>query len=135
MIPAHYILLDTLPQTANGKIDYKALPLPDPETAVQSTPYEPPRTSTEASLITIWGQLFPHAHRIGVHHNFFELGGHSLLAVRMIAMLQDQLQLTLPLATIFEAPTIAALADAIETIRWLQLSPPEESANSMRGVL
>ncbi len=135
MIPAHYILLDALPQTDNGKINYQALPLPDPETAVQSTPYEPPRTPTEASLITIWGQLFPRTHRIGVHHNFFELGGHSLLATRMIAMLQDQLQLTVPLATIFEAPTIAALADAIETIRWLQLSPPEESANSMRGVL
>ncbi|GAB4281027.1 MAG: non-ribosomal peptide synthetase [Candidatus Promineifilaceae bacterium] len=135
MIPAHYILLDTLPQTDNGKIDYPALPLPNPETAVQNTPYEPPRTQTEATLITIWGQLFPHTHRIGVHHNFFELGGHSLLATRMIAMLQDQLQLTLPLATIFEAPTIAALADTIETIRWLQLGPPEESTNSKRGIL
>ncbi|MFD0586356.1 condensation domain-containing protein [Dactylosporangium darangshiense] len=110
MIPTHYIELTHLPLTANGKLDRKALPEPDTHRPDLTTAYQPPTTPTEALLAGIWAELL-HLDQVGVTDNFFDLGGHSLLATQAIA----RLGIDLPLAALFDHPTIKDLAHTIDT--------------------
>jgi len=112
MVPAVFSLLDTLPLTPNGKIDRRALVPPDTARPRVGAAYAAPRTATEEALAAIWSEALE-VDRIGVHDNFFELGGHSLLAVRLFAGIRSALGRSLPLATIFRAPTISLLAAAL----------------------
>ena len=114
MVPPVFSILDEFPLTPNGKIDRKALPAPD-HGATQS--YTPPRNETETALVNIWEDLLG-LDQIGVLDDFFALGGHSLLATQLISRIRDQLQITLPLNSLFDAPTVAGLAEAVETMRW-----------------
>lgn len=108
MLPSAFLLLDHLPLTPNGKLDRKALPaievsaLPNPKTQVA------PRNQTESQLVEIW-QEFLNVRPIGITDNFFELGGHSLIAVRLWSKIEQRFG-PLPLATLFQAPTIEQLA-------------------------
>jgi acyl carrier protein len=119
MVPAIFITIDSLPLSPNGKVDRRALPAPDRVNATDETDYEPPRTSLEAELAEIWTDLLK-LDRIGVWQNFFDLGGHSLLATRLAARIEEKFQVQLPLRELFESPTIAGLATAIECIREAQ---------------
>jgi len=107
MVPALIASVDRLPLTPNGKIDRARLPAafsaPPPSQA------RPPASDTERLLFEVWAQLLGHAN-FGVDDNFFDLGGHSLLAARVRTRLAERAGLDLPLRTLFEAPTIAALA-------------------------
>ena len=114
MVPSAFVTLEVFPLTPNGKIDRKALPAPD-HGATQS--YTPPRNETETALVNIWEDLLG-LDQIGVLDDFFALGGHSLLATQLISRIRDQLQITLPLNSLFDAPTVAGLAEAVETMRW-----------------
>ncbi len=105
-----------MPHTSSRRIDRRARPRPDagdigPETIA------PPRTELEDSLAVLWRELLGRE-RIGIHDNFFELGGHSLLASQLASRARSRLQVPLPLRLVFEAPTIAQLADHIETLQW-----------------
>jgi amino acid adenylation domain-containing protein len=113
MLPAAFVVLQSLPLTANGKIDQKALPLPH-QLPGQKTAAIAPTTSLEASLVELWSQLLGRSH-IGIQDNFFELGGHSLLATQLVSRIRDRTQVEVPLRWIFETPTICALAQRIET--------------------
>ncbi|MBC7210944.1 MAG: non-ribosomal peptide synthetase, partial [Pseudomonas sp.] len=104
MVPALFIHLDSWPLTPNGKLDRKALPLPD----LQARQYEAPQGETEVLLAEIWSQLLG-VERVGRHDNFFELGGHSLLAVTLTARLR-QAGLQVDVRTLFGQPSVAALA-------------------------
>src|SRR5205807_6017894 len=103
---------DELPPTPNGKVDRKALPAPAgrPETAE----YVAPRTPLEETLAGIWCEVLK-LERVGVHDDFFELGGHSLLAMRLIARIRESFEVDMPLRSLFEAPTIAGIIDALAT--------------------
>jgi amino acid adenylation domain-containing protein len=114
MVPAAYTQLDQLPLTANNKIDRKKLPQPDPLIPVRH--YTPPQNRTEKILAEIWGHLLKRD-RIGRHDDFFSIGGHSLLAVQIISRVRKAFQVTLPVRTVFEKPTIADLAGWIEQAR------------------
>lgn len=114
MVPAVFVVLDTLPLTANSKIDQKALPLPDLTVVQQLPPSVAPTTSVEASLVEFWTQLL--GRRVGIYDNFFELGGHSLLATQLVSRIRDRLQVELPLRSVFETPTIAELAKTVESL-------------------
>jgi acyl carrier protein len=103
MIPSAFVTLDTLPLTPNGKIDKKALPSPDGVSG--ETKYVAPRTATELQLTQIWSSVI-NITPVGVQDNFFELGGHSLLAVSLMSQIQQHFQVNLPLATLFQSPTI-----------------------------
>jgi amino acid adenylation domain-containing protein len=110
MIPSAFVVLDALPVTPNGKVDRKALPAPD---AGGATEYLAPRTRAEAAV----AQLFAEVLRVpvvGVRDNFFELGGHSLLAIRLFSAIEARLGTKLPLTTLFRAPTVEALARAVD---------------------
>ncbi|MBD2234788.1 non-ribosomal peptide synthetase [Phormidium tenue] len=114
MIPAAFVVLDRLPLTANGKVDQKALPPPTLHRA-ESSATTAPTTSLEATLVEIWVQLL--GQQVGIDDNFFELGGHSLLATQVVSRVRDRLHIELPLRSIFETPTIAELAQQINTLQ------------------
>jgi len=108
MVPAAFLALDRLPLTANGKVDRQALPAPEANAGTVDSSAEP-QDELEQKLVKIWQDVLA-VNLIAIHDNFFDLGGHSLLAVQMFAQLEEQLGVTLPLATLFQAPTIAGLA-------------------------
>jgi acyl carrier protein len=95
-------------------VDRGALPAPDLGRPDLEAVYVAPRTPVEAALAQIWRELLG-LERIGAHDDFFDLGGHSLLATRVVSRIRSRLRLDLPLRRIFEAPTIAELAQRIET--------------------
>ncbi len=113
MVPAAFVFLDAWPLNTSGKIDLKALPEPDQSRILSSTSYVAPRDQREALLADLYSQIL-NVEKIGVHDNFFELGGHSLLATKLLSRLREAFQAEIPLRRIFEAPTVALLAKAIE---------------------
>jgi len=115
MVPSAFTVLKALPLTRNGKVDRHALPLAEVVSAESAVI---PRTSTEAMLAEIWTKLL--GVPVGVHDNFFELGGHSLLATQLILRVRATFRIEVPLRRLFETPTIAELAQYIETVSWAQ---------------
>jgi amino acid adenylation domain-containing protein len=114
MLPSAFVLLDTLPLTANGKVDRCALPAPNTARPELSGAYVPPRTPLEEMLVGIWIDILG-LKQVGVHDNFFELGGHSLLATQLLWCVSTKFSVELPLRSLFEEPTVAALAERIKT--------------------
>ena len=115
MVPAVFVMMDKLPLTSNGKVDYAALPIPD-QTFDSVKEFVAPRTHTEETLEQIWREILRVA-RVGIYDNFFELGGHSLLATQVISRIRKTLKVDLPLRTIFDSPTIADLATHVSASR------------------
>jgi aryl carrier-like protein len=118
MAPAAYVRLPELPLTSNGKIDRKALPMPDRE-AYASRGYEAPVGEVEAALALIWAELLK-LERVGRHDHFFDLGGHSLLATSLIQRMRRQ-GLQADVRALFAAPTLAELASVTERIKEIVL--------------
>ena len=113
MVPTAFVFLHALPLNANGKVDRQALPAPGAATVSADRKFVAPRDRTEKELATIWESLLD-ARAVGIDDNFFELGGHSLLGVRLFARIEEQLGRKLPVASLFQAPTIRQLAGLIE---------------------
>ncbi|AHF68280.1 non-ribosomal peptide synthetase [Pseudomonas cichorii] len=107
MVPTHLLLLPNLPLTPSGKLDRKALPVPDPS-QLRAT-YRAPQTELQICLAAIWVEVL-HVPQVGLDDQFFELGGHSLLAAQVIARIKTQLGVSLPLRTLFEKPVLSDLA-------------------------
>jgi acyl carrier protein len=116
MVPVAFVTMDSLPLTANGKLDRLALPAPDTSRPTIRTAYAIPRTPIEETLAGVWAQILG-IERIGVRDNFFEIGGHSLLATRVMSRVRDAFNVDLPLRAFFENPTIAQLAELVEEAR------------------
>ncbi|QKZ05040.1 non-ribosomal peptide synthetase [Pseudomonas eucalypticola] len=107
MVPRAFTRLVALPLTANGKLDRRRLPDPDPSD-LASPAYEAPQGATEVAMAAIWAQVLG-VERVGRHDNFFELGGHSLLAVNLVAQLRKA-GLAADVQVLLGQPTVAALA-------------------------
>jgi len=123
MVPQVFMTLDTLPLAPSGKIDRKALPSPDGSRPELARVFVAPRTPTEVKLAEIWQGVLG-INRIGVHDGFFELGGHSLLATQVVSRMRDLFEFELPLRVLFESPTIAAIAERIDTSQRGLDAPP-----------
>ncbi len=110
MIPAAFVFLEKFPLTPNGKLDRKALPVPE-VSSVQK--YIAPRTTVEKLLAGVFRQILK-VEQVGVLDNFFELGGHSLLATQVVSRVREFFSIKLPLRVLFEQPTINQLSQWIE---------------------
>ncbi|WP_327046063.1 non-ribosomal peptide synthetase [Microbispora sp. NBC_01189] len=115
MVPARLVVLDALPLTPNGKLDRAALPAPE-WTRAGSRPYRPPSTPLEEDLAALWGEVLGIAEPVGVDDDFFELGGHSLTATQIIARIQARFAIGVPIVELFENPTVAGLAAAMDRL-------------------
>ncbi|MBD2567365.1 non-ribosomal peptide synthetase [Anabaena lutea] len=112
MIPTSFVILKSLPLTANGKLDRHALPAPE-EVVSRETTFIAPRTPVEEVLAGIWTQLLG-VKQVSINDNFFELGGHSLLATQVISRIRTTFNVEIPLPQLFESANLAALAAQIE---------------------
>ncbi|MBV9791146.1 MAG: non-ribosomal peptide synthetase, partial [Chloroflexi bacterium] len=121
MVPSTFITLDQLPLTTSGKINLRALPAPERGRPELEGIFAAPRTPTEQTVAALWQEVLK-LDQVGIDDNFFELGGHSLLATQLIARLRTTFQVDLPLRHLFTSPTIAGVAEIIDTIQWMAQS-------------
>lgn len=116
MVPTTFVELDVLPHTPTGKVDRQALPLPAPSRPDLAQPFVAPRTPAEETLAGIWTEVL-RIERVGIHDNFFELGGHSLLATQVMSRVRSVFAVELPLRRFFESPTVAGLAESLDSVQ------------------
>ncbi|HEX7182940.1 MAG TPA: amino acid adenylation domain-containing protein [Thermoanaerobaculia bacterium] len=108
MVPSVVVILDALPLLANGKVDRRALPVPDAPAEV-TAPYVAPRNAREQAIARIWAALLA-VERVGIHDDYFSLGGDSIQAVRLASRINQELSADLRVQDVFKHPTIAGLA-------------------------
>jgi amino acid adenylation domain-containing protein len=113
MVPVAFVRLESMPLTANGKLDRRALPPPTPLPSSFDEEWVTPDSPIEKKLAEIWADMFK-VQQIGVFDNFFHLGGHSIKAVRVINRINQTFNVNLSVRNVFEEPTIAGLALLIE---------------------
>ncbi|MFK8101670.1 MAG: amino acid adenylation domain-containing protein, partial [Saprospiraceae bacterium] len=126
MIPAHFVALEKLPLTENGKLDKKALPIPN-FSELQNETYVAPRNTIEEDLATIWQKTLGIA-KIGIHDNFFELGGDSIVSIQVVSRIKRR-NYVAKTRDLFEYPTIAGLAEHLAS------KTAEEQNEAEQGVL
>ena len=112
MIPSAFVMLEAMPLTPNGKVDRKALPIPDSSRPELDTPYVAPRTPVEKEVAQMWAEVVG-VDQVGIHDNFFDLGGHSLAATRVISRVINTFKVELHIKSLFESPTVADMAVVI----------------------
>ncbi|MEM7582344.1 MAG: amino acid adenylation domain-containing protein [Acidobacteriota bacterium] len=127
MVPSAFVVLDELPLTANGKIDFSALPSPDSEGPREASAAAP-KTPIEDVVAGIWCELLERE-SVGVGDSFFELGGHSLLAMQLLSRLREAFGVEMSLPELFDEPTVAASSRVISAALGAEArveSPPIE---------
>ncbi|PSB49859.1 non-ribosomal peptide synthetase [Cyanosarcina cf. burmensis CCALA 770] len=134
MMPSSFTILETIPLTPNGKIDRRALPAPTYGRQESENTFVAPRNQLEIQITKIWEKVLG-IQPIGVKHNFFELGGNSLIAVRLFAEIEKTWSRNLPLATLFEVPTVEKLACLLQqeesSVTWSSLVPIQPNGSKL----
>ncbi|WP_405191416.1 amino acid adenylation domain-containing protein [Streptomyces anulatus] len=113
LVPDTVVVLDALPTTSTGKVDSTALPEPPTGPNDHTVPADPPRTATERAVAAIWATVLDRSD-VDRTADFFAIGGHSLIAAHLLAAVRDRLGVTVPMRTLFAAPTVAAFAAAVD---------------------
>jgi len=121
MIPSAWVMLETLPLSPNGKIDRRALPIPD-RNQNRQIEFVAPRNSREEAIAKIMATVLK-LEKVGIHDNFFELGGHSLLATQVISQLQQTFNVNFPLRSLLEFPTVAGIGETLSELSPEYLEP------------
>ncbi|HEV8340823.1 MAG TPA: non-ribosomal peptide synthetase [Candidatus Binatia bacterium] len=109
MIPSVFVMLDSMPLTPTGKIDRRALPVPEFSRPELDTAFVPPRTRIERELAQIWAEVLSIG-PIGIHDKFLEMGGDSLLAVRVLTQVIERFQVEMSIQSFLQSPTVAEMA-------------------------
>lgn len=117
MMPSTIVLLETLPLTANGKVDRRALPDPALTPAETETEATAPADNLELQLLMLWEEILG-VQPIRVDDNFFNLGGHSLMALRLFTAIEAQFGRSLPITALFQAPTVSQFAATLRDVGW-----------------
>ncbi|MFQ4144478.1 amino acid adenylation domain-containing protein [Chlorogloeopsis sp. ULAP02] len=135
MVPAVFIMLKGLPLNPNGKVDRRALPIPDTNRPELTENFVKPRNSIEEMIAKIFSQIIG-INQVGIYDNFFELGGNSLLVIQLITQLSEAFQIELTIVDLFESPTVAGLAERIEKMQIIEkcLSMPVEHNYEREGI-
>jgi non-ribosomal peptide synthetase component F/SAM-dependent methyltransferase/acyl carrier protein len=113
MVPSAFVLLDTMPLSPNGKVNRRALPAPEQSASEGQEEYRAPQTPLEEMVAAIFSDVL-RVERVGLDDNFFELGGHSLSATQVVARIRQNLRVDFSVRALFESPTVAGLARAVE---------------------
>ncbi|MCA1568700.1 MAG: condensation domain-containing protein, partial [Acidobacteria bacterium] len=129
MIPASFVMLDSLPLTSNGKVNSKALPEPDTTRPTLENSYVAPRTPVEEALASIWAEVL-RLERIGIHDNFFDLGGDSIRAIQVHAKAR-QAGIGFSTTQLFRFQTISELAQEATSTSEKYLPAIEKQAFSL----
>jgi amino acid adenylation domain-containing protein/thioester reductase-like protein len=132
MLPAAWVILPDLPLTAGGKVDRRALPAP--QAGRQRREYIAPRTPTEETIAVMWSELF-NVPKVGAEDNFFDLGGHSLMAVQLAARLSRAVGGEVSVRSVLFYPTVATLAEALDTGAIPAAAVAAEAGASAAGLL
>ena len=119
MVPSAFVVVNQFPLTPNGKIDRKALPIPEFDRSNLSSDFEPPRNATEENLVNIWATVF-NLEKVGIHDNFFDLGGDSIISIQIIAR-AEQAGLRFTSQQVFDCGTIAKLASEVQVVAGTQV--------------
>ncbi|HEY2738608.1 MAG TPA: amino acid adenylation domain-containing protein, partial [Thermoanaerobaculia bacterium] len=112
MVPAAFVVLDALPLSPSGKLDRRALPVPDPSRPEAGHRHVEPRDPVEEVVADVWAEVLK-LERVGAEDDFFALGGHSLLAMQVVSRLQETFRAPLPLRVLFEENTVEKLSRAL----------------------
>lgn len=126
MVPGAVVRVESLPRTPNGKLDRAGLAKLEMDRLDVSEAYVAPRSEMERTIATVWSEYLG-VPSVGIHDGFFELGGHSLLAMRLVARIRRDLGTDIPVRTLFENPTVAELAAAVESAAQGAGRPPLEA--------
>jgi hypothetical protein len=116
LVPAQFMQLERMPLTPSGKADRSLLPSPEELEGPCTRTSVTPTNDTESALVSIWRELLA-CKTVGIHDNFFHLGGHSLLVTQLVSRIMSTFQIEVPVRVVFESPTIAALAKAIDGVQ------------------
>jgi len=134
MLPTAFVVIDAPPLTASGKVDRRALPPVGVRRTAEARAFEAPRTRTEEILASLWTEVLGVEH-VSVQDRFFELGGDSMLAVRLASRMREVLGSFVSVETLFEAPTIAALARRLELAQEQRsLAQPDRAPSAPRDI-
>jgi iturin family lipopeptide synthetase B/iturin family lipopeptide synthetase C len=109
MIPSHFVKVEKIPLTINGKLDAKSLDMQGKRLTI-GTAYAPPQNEIERKITAVWKQVLARD-TVGIHDNYFELGGTSLDIVRICGRLKESFQLEIPVVTMFTYPTVHSFAE------------------------
>lgn len=128
MVPGVFVRLDRLPRTTSGKIDRAQLPAAAP-IATDRPAHEPPPSDLERRVGAMFAEVLG-LPSVGVRDSFFELGGHSLLATQLISRVRAAFQIDLPVRSLFEAPTVAGIAQRVDMLQWAAAPVADSAAHA-----
>ena len=131
MIPAYFVVLDSLPLTSNGKIDRRALPDPTHLQPTSEAPYAAPRSELERIIADLW-QSALQVEKVGVYDSFFDLGGHSLLMIQVHGKLQESTGQEFSIIDMFKHPTVNSLANYLGRHGGPQTFPLHDQGDKVR---
>ena len=135
MIPSAFAFVDAFPLTVNGKLDRAALPPPtDGQARETCASVATPATPVQRELARIWCDVLK-KNRVEHSDNFFQIGGNSLLAARVVSRVRGAFQVELKMAAIFRTPTIADLAEQIESLVWARSANARKPAQADERLL
>ena len=114
MLPWSYVFLESLPLTAHGSVDRKALPMPESDEDLARSDHVAPIREIDLQLARIWQDVLRRS--VGVHDNFFDLGGNSIVAIQLVSKIRKHLQVEIPVTLVFESPVLWSMANRIEEL-------------------
>ena len=126
MVPAAFVMMEAFPLTANGKIDRRALPLPEGQRPALESPYVEPHTETEKVIAAVWRQVL-HVEKVGLNDNFFDLGGDSFLMAQACGKLREALDRDISMVEVFTYTSVSSLA------RYLSSAEVESAVHRQSG--